>query len=112
MEIVAVDPIVLSMSDEPGIKAGMMAVIPSDYIGEFPEHTLLCAGQTLNRELYPKLSQVYAGIGGFHHFTLPDLLNKFIIGVDEDGEFVLGHGIVYFEDIPNTDRPSRDVLRA
>lgn len=115
VEIAYIEPMVMSASDEPGIKAGMMSVIPhvpdeDKRMYEIPEGTVICAGQTLLREQYPKLSQVYASSGGFYTFTLPDLTNKFICGFNAYGEFILGDGIVYYEDIPNTDPPSRSVV--
>ena len=135
MEVVYVEPMVLQASSEPGIKAGMMAVVPhitdemNDHWDEYttveqpdpenwpenaplPYGAVVCAGQSLSRADYPRLSAVFHGTGGFYEFELPNLVKKFILGVDEDGEFILGDGIVYYLDIPSTERPSRNVLDA
>ena len=111
MEVAAVDPILLNMDDEPGIKAGMMAIIPSrPEDREIPEGTLLCAGQEIDRNSFKKLSSIYTDNGGFYKFQLPDLVGRFIIGVNESGEFMMGDAVIYYEDIPSTDPPSRDIL--
>ena len=118
MEIAAVDPLLLNMSEEPGIKAGMMAVIlHQEGLGwddegtddELPEKTLLCAGQSLSRELYPHLSPIFSQSGGFYSFELPDLRNKFILGVTPEGEFQMGDAVIYYEDIPDNRPASRDI---
>ena len=117
MEISYVEPMAMLIDPEnSGIKAGMMSVVPipkiedgdprnydHDYedLYEIPEGSVLCAGQTLQRELYPRLSQVFAGTGGLKDFTLPDLREKFVIGISaQTGEPVLGTAIIYFDDIP------------
>ncbi len=121
LEIAAVDPMLLGgVLTGQQIKAGTMAVVPhiemddegveTERSGILPAGTIVCAGQTLDRSLYPKLSSIYHGTGTFYEFILPDLTNKFIIGVNEDGEYVMGDGIIYYDDIPNLDPPSRPPL--
>ncbi len=123
MEIVTVEPMVMNRGLEPGIKAGMMAVIPhfewdrdfsenSDNAPEppyLPNDAVICGGQVLSRELYPELSQIFSGGGGFYEFTLPDLVGRFIIGVKEDGTFQMGDGIVYYRDNPQVKVNPRSV---
>ena len=121
LEIAAVDPIMLGgVPTGQQIKAGTMAVVPHIEFDEegvelsefkvLPAATILCAGQQLERNLYPKLAPLYNDTGGFYRFILPDLVNKFIIGVNEEGEFVYGDGIIYYDDIPNNDPPSRSYM--
>lgn len=130
MEIAFVDPQLMSLSTENNftIPVGTMAVIPhmteeqwdemkdeNGYLRPgalraLPEGTLILGGQSLERELYPELSREYANSGGFHHFELPDLRKKFILGIDPDTEeFQWGDGVVYYETVPKIDIPIRDI---
>lgn len=114
MEIIYVDPMTMPEVDSIKIPAGVMAVIPSVEWDDaedrvMPENTILCAGQTLPRDHYPELSQIYHYTGGFNHFQLPDLMGKFIIGINEDGEVIRGDGIIYFKSIPEIQKRSRDI---
>lgn len=126
MEIAFVDPKVMQVSSESfEIPVGTMAVIPhlteeqweeskdedgNLRPGALPEKTILLAGQGLARELYPELSREYPNEGGFHHFVLPDLTKKFIIGIDADtNEIQWGDGIVYYESVPKIEVPIRDI---
>jgi hypothetical protein len=124
-DVVAVDPVFISLdphAEKVQVKAGTMAVVPhmtdeeleaADDAGVLlvPEGTVICAGQTLKREFYPKLSAIYTD-APFYEFKLPDLRGKFIVGVNADGEFMMGDAVIYFDDIPNCDPPSRSVYDA
>lgn len=111
-----------------GITAGTMVVVPSymaldaelagypegweDWKEEdhppLPDYLLVCAGQTLSRESYPGWNSEYQG--GFYDFTLPNLVNKFIVGFDADGKAIMGTGCIYFRDHPERAAPMpRDV---
>lgn len=127
MEIAFVDPQLMNVGNKETftIPVGTMAVIPhlteeqwdemkdeNGYLrpGALPEGTLILGGQSLERELYPELSREYANSGGFHHFELPDLRKKFILGIDPDTEeFQWGDGVVYYETVPKIDIPIRDI---
>lgn len=116
---------ILADSDVIEIPAGTLVVVPSsmaldkemqdfssqadeDLIQEFPDYLLVCAGQSLKRESYPGWNSVYEG--GFYDFTLPNLVNKFIVGFNADGEAILGTGCVYYKDVPEKEAPMpRDV---
>jgi hypothetical protein len=94
------------------IPAGTFVVMPSAQVldGEMkdeventemetlPEYLIVCAGQKLKRELYPGWSAPYEG--GFYDFDLPDLVNKFILGFDPDGNAIMGTGCVYYKSLP------------
>lgn len=66
-----------------------------------PDFTLLLAGQNLSREMYPELSRIFSGTGGFYEFTMPDLRNKFLLGFDMDSKPIYGSGAIYYEDVGN-----------
>jgi len=110
------------------IPAGTMAVIPhvpGDIRDEnhraeveedeldpnsIPNQTILVAGQSLERSLYPELSPIYAETGGFNYFTLPYLIKKFIIGVNHDtNEIMWGDAVIYYETIPALEVVKRDI---
>lgn len=111
-------------SDVIEIPAGTMVVVPSeialdDELLDFkrddtevreplPEYLLVCAGQSLKRELYPGWNSEFDG--GFYDFTLPNLVNKFIVGFDADGNPIKGTGCIYWRDHPEKEAPMpRDV---
>lgn len=100
-------------SDSIGITAGTMVVIPSEIAldGELrdfqprkgnheslPEYLLVCAGQSLKRDNYPGWNSAFEG--GFYDFTLPNLVDRFIVGFDADGKPIMGTGCIYWHDIP------------
>lgn len=82
------------------IPAGTITIVP--HFGANPEPdfipfgTIVMGGQSLSRALYPELSPCYTGVGGFYDFTLEDLVQKFIIGFDEDGQVVKGTACIYY----------------
>lgn len=106
--ICTVNPILMNFSEKQPVPAGTIAVIQAD-LEEMPEGTILLAGQMLKRDLYPELSRLYSDTGGFYDFLLPDLQNRFIIGVSQDGLPIMGSGIIYYADWPRVVTPTRDI---
>jgi len=125
-EIAYVEPMIM-MLDEAivTIPAGTIAVIPhrddwedqsievDEETEEFhdprlPKWTLLMQGQRLKRELCPELSRQYPN-EGFYDFNVPDLMKKFVLGVDEEGEIIWGDGVVYYQDVPKKEAVISDI---
>ncbi len=118
MEIATVEPMWMDRGNDPFVKAGTMAVVPhqnwddqtQEDLPEIPPGTLLCSGQTLPRASYPELSQLYSHDGGFYQFRLPNLLAKFIVGVNPEGEYQMGDGVIYYASVPPINMPKRGLL--
>ena len=137
LEIAFVDPQVMVIDPEViSIPAGTMAIVPhipedvryerevqqeeATAAGQefedpdpLPEGTILVAGQSLPREDYPEISPLYTEMGGFHHFTLPYLIKKFIIGINsETNEIMYGDAVIYYKTIPELEIEVRDIRDA
>jgi hypothetical protein len=78
-------------------------------LGILPEKTLVLVGQVLDREMYPELSRIYTDAGGFYQFTLPDMRERFIVGISDEGKFLRGDGIIYYESVPPNPEPVSDI---
>lgn len=94
------------------IPVGTMFVVPHVEEHEdsrLPEHSILLAGQDLERELYPELSSLYSHTGGFYLFALENMVKKFIIGFTENNVPIYGDGAVYFNTIPHVEEAPRDI---
>lgn len=100
---------VVEMPEGTVIPAGTIVVVPHTTDTPDPEdapdpefmppYTIVMAGQELERDLYPELSQVYAGNGGFYRFQLENLVRRFSLGFDEDGEIIRGTALIYYAQV-------------
>lgn len=125
-EIAYVDPALMLVDPEViTIPVGLIAVIPhveyEDAVEDdqeqmeklgtnrIPEFTILLGGQKLKRENYPELSPLMPD-GGFYDFEVPDLIGKFIIGINATtNEIIRGDGVMYYQSIPAPVKEQRDV---
>lgn len=89
------------------IKAGTFILLPP---GETPpEHTVLLCGQSLSRDQYPELSEIYPGGMRGGTFELPNHSESVITGFDIGGIPILGSLAVYFESVPDSAQPAPNI---
>lgn len=103
MKAVILAPKEVEIPEGAQVPAGVMSVIPSgDMVDdtEMGPFSVISAGQYLSRELYPELSHMFSETGGLHLFQLPALEHKFLLGWEENGNPIVGDGIVYFQTFP------------